>query len=111
MNHAEGRPVHAKQQKGACLHLLLRASTRAFETCRAACGPGDSVVFMGTGVTLLVNPGIQPLRDFPSRVFVHSADLKAHGLAQSAESGDFTEIDDLQLADLVCRHDHCLSWK
>jgi len=98
-------------QEDDCLHLLLRSSAAALESCLAVAGPGDSIVLLGTAVFLLIEPGVWPESGQIPRVFLHSADIKAHGLDRFEQIAEFPTVSEQELVDLVCRHRHCLSWK
>ena len=111
MSRLKSQSPQKEQNAESCLHLVLRDSKRALETCLKAVAPGDEVVLMSSAVLFLAESEIPPLSDLSCDVFLHLADVEAHGLVTMADARAFMQINDRQLVDLVCRHRHCLSWK
>ena len=101
----------AVSNPGRVLHLVLRAGSGAFDSCRRCCTAGDTVVFFDDGVRqlLLGEPG----RLLPPGVAVHYSlsDLKARGLAEAATRMKARTLSDEDFPAMLQRHDHCLSWK
>jgi sulfur relay protein TusB/DsrH len=97
--------------EGRVLHLVMRAGTGAFDSCRACCTAGDAVLFLDDGVRQLVLG--EPGRLLPPGVAVHYAlaDLRARGLEEAASSTSARTLRDEEFPALLQRYDQCLSWK
>ena len=93
------------------LHLVLRAGTGAFESCRSCCTAGDAVLFIDDGVRQLVLG--EPGRLLPPGVAVQYSlpDLEARGLAEAAAKMNARTFCDEDFPVLLCKYDHCLSWR
>ena len=104
MNGAAANP-------GRVLHLVLRAGSGAFDSCRTCCTAGDAVLFLDDGVRqlLLGEPG----RLLPPGVAVHYSlpDLQARGMAEAAATMNARTLRDDEFPAILRQHDQCLSWK
>jgi sulfur transfer complex TusBCD TusB component (DsrH family) len=101
----------AAPNAGRVLHLVLRAGSGAFESCRTCCTAGDAVLFLDDGVRqlLLGEPG----RLLPPGVAVHYSlpDLKARGLVDAASKMNARTLSDDEFSVMLQQYDDCLSWK
>lgn len=111
MNSVSRDKAAAVTPEKTCLHLVLRASGEVLDDCLACSGKGDSIVLLDTAVTLLALPGAGRWSSTGGTLYFLEADLLAHGLGQLAGNPGLVRLDDMGLVQLVCRHDHCLSWK
>lgn len=96
---------------GKCLHLVMSSSESALADCMACSQSGDTILLMNTAVTWLIRPAV--LRRVRDAVVVCclDADVYAHGLGALVNASSMNCVNDRGLVDLVCRHQHCLSWK
>jgi sulfur relay protein TusB/DsrH len=94
-----------------CLHLVVRSSDAAIESCLAQFGEGDTVLFIDDGVVLLTaepNTRFEPLF---TNAFYSVEDLDARGLAALAARAGVRTVNDSAFPELLQRHDLCLTWK
>ena len=89
------------------LHLLI--SEAALETWRSQRQAGDHSVVLDRAVYLLIRDG--GLSGPSSELSLRAADLDVHGLRSTAEEGGWHIVSDDEIADLLCRYTHCVSWK
>lgn len=94
-----------------CLHLVMSSSENAFSECLECSGNGDSLVLIGTAVTLLAHPAMSGSFVQDLRIYASSADVQSHGLGQLVSQFGITLVDDREWVELVRQHHHCLSWK
>ena len=103
---AAGNGMH-----GTCLHLVMKPDAAVLAICASQFRNGDSVLLLDSGVMALAGP--QPVaKPFaPVEVFLAEADAAARGLLDLARSEGLRLLPDEQFADLLARHQFCLSWK
>jgi sulfur relay protein TusB/DsrH len=94
-----------------CLHLVMRSNADLLDQCLACVGENDSVVLMDAGVGLVGRPDFAAWLPGRGSVYCLQADLLARGLGELSISPGLETISDQGLIQLVCQHDHCLSWK
>lgn len=97
--------------KGKCLHLVMSSGESALEDCMACSQAGDTILLMNTAVTWLIRPSALHQVGEAVEVCCLDADVRAHGLGAVVNAGSMNCVNDRGLVDLVCRHQHCLSWK
>ena len=99
------------RENRTCLHLVVRSSIDALESCRSRFDAGDAVLFLDDGVMHVAeNPGriFQPLY---RNGFFSDTDLNARGLRTLAGEAGVRIISDPEFVDLLQKHDFCLTWK
>ena len=89
------------------LHLLI--SEAALETWRSQMQAGDHCVVLDRAVYLLIRD--EDLTGPSSELSLRAADLDAHGLRTTAEEGGWHIVSDDDIANLLARYTHCVSWK
>lgn len=92
-----------------CLHLVLSHQQRALENCLSVFIDGDTLLFLDAGVLHLPALAVDAAETLEA-IFM-AADLQARGLLDAADACGLSVINDEDFADLLARHDHCLSWK
>ena len=103
--------MNAENSKASCLHLVLKSNRSALEACLLATRPGDSLLFVDTGVCLLMQLELNFSSQTEAKIFCLAADVNAHGIGSYVEKLGIAVVDDQQWAHLAVRHPHCLSWK
>lgn len=101
----------AKATTQPCLHLLAAPGRTALESCVSQCEAGDTVFFLAGGVTCLAGDDLARFGAAGVRLLFSGADVRARGLQTFAERAGVELADDDRLAELVCGHHHCLTWK
>ena len=94
-----------------CLHLLLSASLEARKDCDKCLGAEDTVLMLADGVTVLLQEPIESPQGTHARRCYARADLAARGLLLLAQARGVDVLEDSEIAGLLERHAHCLSWK
>ena len=95
---------------GCCLHLVAGAGRDALDDCLAQVAPGDWVVFLDEGVLQLLHSPMV-VQGAVGSVFFSDADLRAHGLVDSARKLQSDIIDDAGICALLAQCEHCLTWR
>lgn len=100
----------AANVNGSCLHLLLSAASDALCAARRMAGAGDTVCLLADGVMVLAEEGAAGFADGVQLVCA-TTDLEARGLGGLASDLAVATASDREIAGLLRRHRHCLSWK
>ena len=111
MNSPSRRGEGENSPEITCLHLVLRASADVLAECLACVGENDSVALVDAAVGLPGRPDFAARLQGRVKVYCLEADLLARGLGVLAGTAGLETIDDQGLIQLICQHDHCLSWK
>jgi len=102
--------THSRENRN-CLHLVVRSSIDALESCRSRFDAGDAVLFLDDGVMHITgNPGriFQPLF---RKGYFSDPDLDARGLRTLAGDAGVRIISDPEFVGLLQKYDFCLTWK
>jgi sulfur relay protein TusB/DsrH len=99
-----------------CLHLVMRSSAEALDSCCSQWGDGDAVLFLDDGVMVIARYEREVLqrlktRSWSSSISFSAVDLEARGLSGLAKAAGATVLTDAEIAGLLQSHDLCLSWK
>lgn len=81
------------------------------ESCAAQCEAGDTVFFLAGGVNCLSGDGLALFGLDGPRLVFSAPDVLIRGLQAFAERAGVELVEDDLLAELLCRHAHCLTWK
>jgi sulfur relay protein TusB/DsrH len=101
----ESSPPHPD----SCLHLVVGAGAEALEDCLLHSRARDDVLFLDAGVQHLLHDGSGPVVGLAEAHYI-DADLRAHGLLESARRSRVRVIDDAGFCKLLATHRHCLTW-
>jgi sulfur relay protein TusB/DsrH len=96
---------------GSCLHLVARPGEEILSLCVSQFRDGDSVLFIDSGVMALAGPQATASGFPPDRVLFAEADVAARGLMGLARKEKLRLLPDERFADLLFRHEFCLTWK
>ena len=96
---------------GSCLHLVAQPGAEILALCASQFRGGDTVLFGDSGVMALAGPRPAAAALPPDQLLFAEADVTARGLLDLAGREGFRLLPDEQFADLLCRHEFCLTWK
>jgi sulfur relay protein TusB/DsrH len=97
--------------EGSCLHLVARPGEEILAVCASQFRHGDSVLFVDSGVMALAGPQLAATGLPTDHVFFAEVDVAARGLLDPARKEGMQLLPDGQFADLLSRHEFCLTWK
>jgi sulfur relay protein TusB/DsrH len=89
----------------------MTAGREALDHCLEQCGPKDSILFLDAGVVRVLELEGEDEATAPCPAYYLAADLRARGLLDAAAARKALLADDAQFVQLLCQHQHCLSWK
>ena len=103
--------MSAQQSNVSCLHLVQKSSQSALKACLSAIRSGDSLLFIDTGVCLLLQQESNFASLTEAEIYCLAADVNAHGIWKHVDNLGIEVVDDQQWVRLAVKHQHCLSWK
>lgn len=105
-----GQGTRASRGPARCLHLVAGAGHEALADCLSHADPSDTVLFLDAGVLHLLRAAASSLGGPAAAVFFADADLRAHGLLETARRAQVATLDDAGFCQLLAAHEHCLTW-
>jgi len=99
------------------LHLVVRSSREALDSCLSQCVKGDVLLFLDDGVMnvtrLPATPGPHAPQDgdWVADVCFSAVDLEARGLSGLAQATGVIALPDSDIVELLQSHEFCLTWK
>ena len=97
--------------QNSCLHMVARSSLDALERCRAHCCDRDDVLFIDDGVMHLARTAREQEEAGGANGYYLAADVEARGLTGLTGGPGVKLIVDREFAQVLRKHNHCLTWK